>query len=174
VRLAQDFGEAEVTDNIMGYLWAKEAYGAMLFATALSDLSIADALEEPRYRPLYVRLAGEVLRAATARPEPFDGFDPSDLESSIAQGLLLAVPRLAPGCPRTSAAVVGDPPSPIDLPTGCRFHPRCPIAQHTLCHEADPELLRAAQGPGHLAACHFAWTAAPPAHVPEVELEESA
>jgi oligopeptide/dipeptide ABC transporter ATP-binding protein len=62
----------------------------------------------------------------------------------------------------------------IDLPTGCRFHPRCPIAQHPLCHEADPELLPAAQAPGHLAACHFAWTAAPPAHVPEVELEESA
>src|SRR4051794_24403896 len=49
--LARDLG-AEVTDNVMGYLWAKEAYGAMLFATAVSDLSIADALAEPCYRPL--------------------------------------------------------------------------------------------------------------------------
>ena len=51
------------TDNILGYLWAKEAYGAMLFATAVSDLSIADALAEPRYRPLFVALAREVLAA---------------------------------------------------------------------------------------------------------------
>jgi 2-dehydropantoate 2-reductase len=82
-RLAGDFEWAEVTDNIMGFLWAKQAYGAMLFATAVSDLSIADALSEPRYRPLYVGLAQEVLATATATPEPFDGFDPSDLEGSI-------------------------------------------------------------------------------------------
>jgi len=82
-RLAQDFGVAEVTENIMGYLWAKEAYGAMLFATAVSDLSIADALAEARYRPVYLRVAEEVLAAAIDRPEPFDGFDPSDLDGSI-------------------------------------------------------------------------------------------
>ena len=82
-RLARDFEVAEVSENVMGYLWAKEAYGAMLFATAVSDLSIADALAEVRYRPVYLRLAEEVLAAATAVPEPFDGFDPTDLEGSI-------------------------------------------------------------------------------------------
>jgi 2-dehydropantoate 2-reductase len=82
-RLARAFGEAEVTDNIMGYLWAKEAYGAMLFATAVSDLSIADALGDRRFRRLFERLAEEVLAVATARPEPFDGFDPADLGGSI-------------------------------------------------------------------------------------------
>lgn len=84
-RLALDLAGAEVTDNIMGFLWAKEAYSAMLFATAVSDLSIVDALSEPRYRPLYVRLAEEVLAAATARPEAFDGFEPSDIDGSIAR-----------------------------------------------------------------------------------------
>ena len=83
VQLAGNLDDAEVTDNILGFLWAKEAYGAMLFATAISDLSIADALEEPRYRPLYLRLADEVLACATARPEAFDGFDPADLDGSI-------------------------------------------------------------------------------------------
>src|SRR5919112_2928473 len=81
--LAEALPWAEATDNIAGYLWAKEAYGAMLFATAVSDLSIADALAEPRYRPLYLALAREVLAAATAEPEPFDGFDPADLDGSI-------------------------------------------------------------------------------------------
>jgi 2-dehydropantoate 2-reductase len=82
-RLARAFADAEVTDNILGYLWAKEAYGAMLFATAVSDLSIADALSEQRYRRLFERLAEEVLSVATAQPEPFDGFDPADLGGSI-------------------------------------------------------------------------------------------
>ncbi len=81
--LVDDIADARQTANIHGFLWAKEAYGAILFATAVSDLSIADALAEPRYRPLYLALAREVLAAATAIPEPFDGFDPADLEGSI-------------------------------------------------------------------------------------------
>lgn len=74
---------AQATDNIIGYMWSKEAYGAMLFATAVSDLSIADALDDARYRPLMLALAREVLDQATAPPEAFDGFDPADLEGSI-------------------------------------------------------------------------------------------
>ena len=76
-----DFDDrAIVTPNIWGYLWGKEAYGAMLFATALTNESIADALARPAYRHLYVALAREVLAVARARgvkPELFDGFDPS-------------------------------------------------------------------------------------------------
>jgi 2-dehydropantoate 2-reductase len=75
-----DFDDrAVVTPNIWGYLWGKEAYGAMLFATALTNESIADALAMPSYRDLYVELAREILAVAAARgvrPEPFDGFDP--------------------------------------------------------------------------------------------------
>lgn len=82
-RLVRDLPDAKSTGNILGYLWAKEAYGAMLFATAVSDLSIADALAEPRYRTLFVRLAREVLTVAPVVPEPFDGFDPDDLEGSV-------------------------------------------------------------------------------------------
>ena len=74
---------AEATDNIAGYLWSKEAYGAMLFATAVSDLTITDALGRPAYRPLLLALAQEVLALAPVRPEPFDGFDPEDLEASL-------------------------------------------------------------------------------------------
>jgi 2-dehydropantoate 2-reductase len=82
-RLVRDLPDAKSTGNILGYLWAKEAYGAMLFATAVSDLSIADALAEPRYRTLFVRLAQEVLAVAPVAPEPFDGFEPDDLEASV-------------------------------------------------------------------------------------------
>jgi 2-dehydropantoate 2-reductase len=72
--------QAIVTRNIWGYLWSKEAYGAMLFATALTNESIADALSMPKYRDLYIALAREILTVANARgikPEAFDGFDPA-------------------------------------------------------------------------------------------------
>ena len=71
---------ADTTPNIWGYLWGKEAYGAMLFATALTNDSIADCLARPAYRPLYIALAREILAVARARgvrPEAFDGFDPA-------------------------------------------------------------------------------------------------
>ena len=71
---------AIATPNIWGYLWGKEAYGAMLFATALTNESIADALAMPAHRHLYEALAREILAVATVRgvrPEPFDGFDPA-------------------------------------------------------------------------------------------------
>jgi len=80
---------AIVSGNIWGYLWGKEAYGAMLFATALTNESIADALAMPRYRDLYVALAREVLAVAAARrvqPEAFDGFDPSTYLSTAPAG----------------------------------------------------------------------------------------
>ena len=82
------------------------------------------------------------------------------------QGLLKAVPRLVPGRASQAPAMVGDPPSPIDPPTGCRFHPRCPLAQ-PVCSADDPQLAAGNDEP-HLAACHFAWTAPPTAHTPEV------
>ena len=76
-----DFDDRAIaTPNIWGYLWGKEAYGAMLFATALTNESIADALALPTYRDLYITLAREILAVAAARgitPEAFDGFDPA-------------------------------------------------------------------------------------------------
>lgn len=80
---------AQATDNIAGYLWSKEAYGAMLFATALTNESIADALADPRYRDLYIALAREILAVAEARgvsPAGFDGFDPASYLPSAPKG----------------------------------------------------------------------------------------
>ncbi len=79
-RLLKDFEPAaRTTDNIFGFLWGKLAYAALLFATALTNDSIADVLDSSRHRPVLVELAREVCRVAEARGtrlEGFDGFDP--------------------------------------------------------------------------------------------------
>ncbi len=70
---------AIVTENMWGFLWGKLAYGAQLFATALTNESIADSLADPAYWNLYIALATEVLTVAIAQgitPEAFNGFDP--------------------------------------------------------------------------------------------------
>jgi len=83
--LAADIADAQVTDNVLGYIWAKEAYGAMLAAGAVSDLPIADTLDDPAYTELMLAVAGQVLAQAPVPAVPLDGFDPADLEGSLAR-----------------------------------------------------------------------------------------
>ncbi|MFN8592595.1 MAG: ABC transporter ATP-binding protein [Thermomicrobiales bacterium] len=81
------------------------------------------------------------------------------------RALLAAVPKLEPGSRRRTPSLPGDPPSPLNVPTGCRFHTRCPRAEPRCSQEA-PRLRTIA--PGHLTACHFAeelW-AVPPTGAP--------
>lgn len=70
---------AVTTDNIWGYLWGKMGYGATLFASALTDSSIAEVLASLEVRPGLTRLAQEVLKVAAAEgvvPMGFNGFHP--------------------------------------------------------------------------------------------------
>jgi oligopeptide transport system ATP-binding protein len=69
--------------------------------------------------------------------------------------LLSAVPVADPNVARQKRRIIleGDVPSPIDPPSGCRFHPRCPQAQFPRCSDEIPELRP--HHPGQLAACHY-------------------
>ena len=81
--LAADIADAEATTSILGYTWAKEAYGATLFATAVGDLPIHAVFADPAYRPLLTAVAAEVLAQAPVQALPLDGFDPADLHGSL-------------------------------------------------------------------------------------------
>ena len=72
------------------------------------------------------------------------------------EGLLRALPRPEPGRRHREAALKGDIPSPLNLPSGCCFHTRCPIAQD-ICKKQAPPLRRIS--PTHETLCHFRPTA---------------
>src|SRR5205823_4847984 len=69
--------------------------------------------------------------------------------------LLSAVPIPDPDIAAQKKRIIleGDVPSPIDPPSGCRFHPRCPRAQFPVCKEKEPPLEPFHEG--QVAACHF-------------------
>jgi peptide/nickel transport system ATP-binding protein len=68
------------------------------------------------------------------------------------EALLAAVPVPDPRFRRTTPMPRGEIPNPINPPSGCRFHPRCPIAE-AICSQDEPELLEVSSG--HLVACHL-------------------
>lgn len=78
------------------------------------------------------------------------------------QALLSSIPIPDPQIEKRRQRIIlsGDLPSPIHIPTGCRFHTRCPMAQQ-ICREVEPPF-EAKEGHQHYAACHFSESVTPP------------
>ena len=70
------------------------------------------------------------------------------------QALMSAVPIPKLGAKKKEILLTGDVPSPLDPPTGCRFHPRCSRCME-ICKQKEPELQEIPGKPGHYCACHL-------------------
>jgi oligopeptide transport system ATP-binding protein len=108
------------------------------------DLSVVKFMSQ-RVAVMYLGRIVEVASAAALYERP---------RHPYTRALLSAVPELVPGARKKRLRLAGDIPSPLDPPTGCAFHPRCPDAQLGRCDTERP-LLRALDD-GQMAACHFA------------------
>jgi len=106
------------------------------------DLSVVEHISD-RVAVMYLGRIVELAMAADIYRAP---------RHPYSEALLNAVPVPDPDRRRARRLLQGEPPSPLDPPCGCHFHPRCPYARD-LCREQAPSLLDV--GGGHLAACHF-------------------
>ena len=114
----------------------------------LTMLFIAHELGVVRHMSdrIAVMYLGQIMEIGTA-DEIFDA-----PRHPYTQGLLKAVPRLQPIKRHRAAVLQGDIPSPLDIPTGCRFRTRCPMAA-ARCVETPPQVQLSTT---HMARCHFA------------------
>ena len=85
----------------------------------------------------------------------------TDPRHPYTRALLASAPRLHQ-VELVRPTVKGEPPSPIDIPTGCSFHPRCPLAGE-ICIRDRPRLEQVGANAEHFAACHFRDGTPPPA-----------
>ena len=105
------------------------------------DLSLVQHICD-RVAVMYLGRIVEQAPAATLYSSPLHPYT---------QALLASTPRTEPGRP-APPALSGEPPSPARPPSGCAFHPRCPVAEPD-CARLAPALLRI--GTGHRVACHL-------------------
>jgi peptide/nickel transport system ATP-binding protein len=126
--------------NLLAQL--QERYG-LTYLFISHDLSVISQISS-RVAVMYLgRLVEMAPRAvfAKARLHPYT------------EALLAAVPLPDPKLPFRPPALKGEPPSPVNVLSGCPFHPRCPEAQFPRCRDEVPSYRETA--PDHWVACHF-------------------
>ncbi len=117
----------------------REDYG-LTYLFISHDLSVVQYLSD-RVAVMYL---GEIVETADGEELYANPLHP------YTQALLSSIPTMEPTKRRERIVLEGDVPSPINPPSGCRFHPRCPLAMEVCKREAPREL----NLEGHLVRCH--------------------
>ncbi len=118
----------------------RKTSASILFIT--HDLALAKHIAD-RIAVLYLGKMMEMSSASEVVDRPLHPYT---------QALIAAVPLTDPESKRATDVISGEIPSPIDPPTGCRFHTRCPYA-HERCVTEEPALVELEKD--HFVACHL-------------------
>ena len=136
--------DVSVQAQIINLLQELQEQRGIAYLFIAHDLAVVEHIS----RRTMVMYLGKIVETAVAR----------DIISApkhpYTQALISAVPVVDPDSKRRRIVLPGDVPSPIHPPSGCPFHPRCPLAELPRCSTEAPALREIA--PGHWASCHFA------------------
>ncbi|HVL58172.1 MAG TPA: ABC transporter ATP-binding protein [Burkholderiaceae bacterium] len=128
--------EAQVLNLLLDL---KDAFG-LTYVFISHDLNVVRYISD-RVMVMYLGQVVEIGAADAIFAQPLHPYT---------QALLASMPSMDPDRRTESAPLAGDPPNPIDPPSGCRFHPRCRFAER-VCSRVAPPLQ--ASGAAHPAAC---------------------
>ncbi|MDM7930385.1 oligopeptide/dipeptide ABC transporter ATP-binding protein [Tabrizicola sp.] len=118
----------------------QQKYG-LTYLFIAHDLAVVRHISD-RVGVMYLGRLAELAPSSALFAEPLHPYT---------RALLSAVPEPNPRAPRNRQRLVGEVPSPLNPPTGCRFHPRCPLARD-ICKTSVPDWREV--GPSHHVACH--------------------
>jgi oligopeptide transport system ATP-binding protein len=135
--------DVSVQAQIINLLEDLQAQHGIAYLFVAHDLAVVKHISR-RIMVMYLGKIVEIGPATEVVEEP---------KHPYTQALISAVPVVDPDLKRPRIVLPGDVPSPINPPSGCPFHPRCPIAQD-ICKTDFPPLREIT--PGHWASCHFA------------------
>ena len=137
--------DVSIQSQILNLLLELQKEMNLTYVFISHDLAVVKHISD-RIAVMYL---GQVVEQATANEIVDSPLHP------YTQALISAIPFPDPESRRKKIILVGDVPSPINPPSGCRFHTRCPVAKE-ICFSTAPSLTESSPETGHQVACHFA------------------
>ncbi len=137
--------DVSIQSQILNLLLELQEEMGLTYIFIAHDLAVVKHISD-RIAVMYLGKIVEYASSGKINQNPFHPYT---------QALISAIPIPDPTVKRKKIILSGDVPSPINPPSGCRFHTRCPIAKEK-CIKEEPPLSNVSSDQEHLVACHFA------------------